>query len=145
MASEARCSVLIVDDYQDSCEMYAAYLTFAGFQALKAGDGFEALRLAVDARPDVILMDLNLPGIDGFEVTRRLKADPRTSHIPVMALTAHASLAQADTLRHRGFVELVLKPCPPDMLALKIGRLAAIARGVPGPSGTSIETQDSDA
>jgi CheY-like chemotaxis protein len=123
MTGEYRPRILIVDDYQDSCEMYAAYLTFAGFEALKARDGLEGLRLAVEARPDLILMDLNLPGIDGVEVTRRLKADPRTAHIPVVALTAHAAPAQADSLRRQGFVELLLKPCLPDTLAREVGRL----------------------
>jgi two-component system, cell cycle response regulator DivK len=129
MASESRATVLIVDDYQDSCEMYAAYLTFAGFRALKARDGFEALRLAADGRPDVILMDLNLPGIDGFEVTRRLKADARTANIPVVALTAHAFPSQVESLRHRGFVRLLLKPCPPDDLLQEINRLVHRAPG----------------
>jgi two-component system cell cycle response regulator DivK len=123
MASDCRTTVLIVDDYQDSCEMYAAYLTFAGFRALKARDGFEALRLAAEARPDLILMDLNLPGIDGFEVTRRLKADTRTAGIPVVALTAHAFPAQAEALLRRGFVRLLLKPCLPDDLLHEVDRL----------------------
>jgi two-component system, cell cycle response regulator DivK len=115
--------VLIVDDYVDSCEMYAAYLTFAGFEAIKAHDGFEAIKLAVEAGPDVILMDLNLPGMDGFEVTRRLKADARTAQIPIVALTAHASPAHLDSLGESGFVKLLLKPCLPDALAQEVARL----------------------
>jgi two-component system cell cycle response regulator DivK len=123
MRTETKVTVLIVDDYQDSCEMYAAYLAFAGFRAVKASDGFEALRLAQDVRPDLIIMDLNLPGLDGFEATRRLKSDTRTAHIPVVALTAHAFPGQAEQLRDRGFVRLLLKPCLPDELLREVDRL----------------------
>ncbi len=114
--------VLIVDDYPDTCEMYAAYLELAGFRPLKAKDGYEALRLAFDTRPEVILRDLGLPGIDGFEVTRRLRSDPRTADIPVVALTAHAAPHQFDELVASGFDDLILKPCLPDVLADEVSR-----------------------
>ena len=70
--------------------MYADALTFSGFRALEASSGLEALQLAIDRLPDLILMDLSLPGMDGWEVTSRLKKDARTKHIPIIALTAHA-------------------------------------------------------
>ncbi len=117
-------AVLIVDDYRDTTDMYATYLDLAGFRALKAHDGYEALELAAAEMPDVILMDLSLPGIDGFEVTRRLKNDPATCHIPVIALTAHAIAAgQLDDLVAGGFDDLILKPCLPDALASEIHRI----------------------
>jgi CheY-like chemotaxis protein len=112
--------VLIVDDYPDTCEMYAAYLEIAGFRPLTASDGYEAMRVAVEQRPDVILMDLGLPGIDGYEVTRRLKSDPKTADIPVIALTAHAAPHQFDELVASGFDDLILKPCLPDVLAEEV-------------------------
>lgn len=115
--------VLIVDDYADTIEMYAAYLDLAGFRTVKAGNGQEALRLAFAELPDVILMDLSLPGIDGFEVTRRLKNDPATCHIPVIALTAHAAPQQFAEMVASGFDDLVIKPCLPDVLADLIERL----------------------
>ncbi len=121
-------SVLIVDDYPDTCEMYAAYLDLAGFRSLKANDGYEALRVAVEERPDVILMDLGLPGIDGYEVTRRLKSDQRTRHIPVVALTAHAVSRQLEELITRGFDALILKPCLPDALADEVDRIVKRTR-----------------
>ena len=68
-------------------------------------------------------MDLGLPGIDGYEVTKRLKGDPRTRHIPVVALTAHALSRQLDELVARGFDDLILKPCLPDVLADEIERI----------------------
>jgi CheY-like chemotaxis protein len=120
--------VLIVDDYPDTCEMYAAYLALAGFRPLKANDGYEALKVAAEELPDVILMDLGLPGIDGYEVTRRLKDDPRTRHIPVVALTAHAVSRQIEELVAGGFDDLILKPCLPDALASEVDRIVKRSR-----------------
>ncbi len=121
--------VLIVDDYPDTCDMYAAYLELAGFKALKANDGYEALRVAAEQQPDVILMDLGLPAIDGYEVTRRLKSAARTRHIPVIALTAHATPRQFDQLVATGFDDLILKPCLPDALAEEVERFLKRNRG----------------
>ncbi len=120
--------VLIVDDYPDTCEMYSAYLDLAGFRPLQANDGYQALRLAAEQLPDVILMDLGLPGIDGFEVTRLLKSDPRTRHIPVIALTAHATTQQFENLVASGFDDLILKPCLPDVLADEVERVVRRVR-----------------
>jgi CheY-like chemotaxis protein len=108
--------------------MYAAYLDLAGFRTLKANDGYQALALAVEYRPDVILMDLGLPGMDGFEVTSRLKHDSRTSEIPVIALTAHATPHQFDQLVVSGFDDLILKPCLPDVLAEEVERVVKRTR-----------------
>jgi CheY-like chemotaxis protein len=119
--------VLIVDDYQDCRDMYAAYLTLAGFRVLKAQDGLEALDKARRWLPDVILMDLSLPGMDGCEATRRLKSDPATRHLPVVALTAQ-SLPQLDVLEGIGFERVITKPCLPDELAEHVGRLVSRSR-----------------
>src|SRR5438046_8654140 len=82
--------VLLVDDYPDAREMYAEYLEFSGFDIVQAGNGVEAIERAIDSHPDVILMDLSLPVMDGWEATRRLKADERTNAIPVLAVTGRA-------------------------------------------------------
>lgn len=113
---------MIVDDYVDCREMYAAYLSLSGFQVLKARDGHEALRLARQALPDLILMDLGLPGMDGCEVTRQLKQDNATRDVPVVALTAQAPLP-ADVLDAAGFETVITKPCLPDELAEHVHRL----------------------
>jgi two-component system cell cycle response regulator DivK len=134
-AVSVRPVVLIVDDYPDACEMYAAYLDLAGFRPLKANDGYEALQLAFEMVPDVILMDLSLPGIDGFEVTKRLKNDTRTRHIPVIALTAHATPRQFDSLVTAGFDDLITKPCLPDVLAEEISQVVKRTRRL-RPSGS---------
>ena len=77
-AKAERPRVLLVDDYPDAREMYSEYLEFSGFDVIEAANGMEALQRAVDAAPDIILMDLSLPVMDGWEATRRLKADERT-------------------------------------------------------------------
>ena len=82
--------ILLVEDYDDAREMYRDYLEFSGFQVDTARDGHEALEQARRHSPDLVLMDLSLPGLDGWEATRILKSDPATSHLIVVALSAHA-------------------------------------------------------
>ena len=83
-------SVLLVEDNEDNRTIYTTILRHCGHEVAEAGTGEEGIRLARELRPAVILMDVAMPGIDGWEATRRLKADPETAHIPVIALTAHA-------------------------------------------------------
>lgn len=124
---EGAALVLVVDDYQDCREMYAAYLALAGFRVLGARDGQEAVELTRVALPDVVLMDLSLPGMDGCEATRRLKSDPRTRDLPVVAMTAQTVRALED-LPPVGFEALIIKPCLPDDL---VRRVLAILRARP--------------
>ncbi len=115
--------VLVVEDYQDAREMYAAYLQFSGFDVAEAGNGIEAVEKTTELLPDIVLMDLALPRMDGWEATRRLKADARTRHIPVVALTGHALAGHADGAREAGCDAFVTKPCLPDALVAEIRRL----------------------
>jgi CheY-like chemotaxis protein len=115
--------VLVVEDYQDAREMYAEYLTFSGFRVVEAANGIEALEKARELLPDIILMDLALPRMDGWEATRRLKADERTRGIPVVALTGHALAGHADGARQAGCDAFVTKPCLPDALVAEIQRM----------------------
>jgi two-component system cell cycle response regulator DivK len=117
--------VLVVDDYPDAREMYAEYLQFSGFDVIEAGNGVEALERAADSAPDVILMDLSLPVMDGWEATRRLKADPRTKAIPIVALTSHALAGIADTAKKAGCDALITKPCLPHDLVKEIRNILA--------------------
>jgi CheY-like chemotaxis protein len=117
--------VLLVDDYPDAREMYTEYLEFSGYEVIGAGNGLEALQRAVDASPDIILMDLSLPVMDGWEATRRLKVDERTRHIPVVALTGHALSGHAEGARQAGCDSFVTKPCLPDALVAEIERMLA--------------------
>ena len=97
--------------------MYANWLTDAGFHVDQAHNGLQALERAFDARPDVVVTDLNIPGIDGFELTRRLKQDPRTHDIPVLAVTGYAAFASDPGRARRAGCDAVLpKPCSPEDL-----------------------------
>jgi CheY-like chemotaxis protein len=123
VAKRERQLVLVVEDYQDAREMYAAYLQFSGFDVAEAGNGIEAVEKATELLPDIVLMDLALPKMDGWEATRRLKNDPRTKQIPVVALTGHALAGHADGAREAGCDAFVTKPCLPDALVAEIRRL----------------------
>lgn len=115
--------VLVVEDYQDAREMYAAYLQFSGFDVAEATNGIEAIEKAQSLMPDIVLMDLALPRMDGWEATRRLKNDDRTKNIPVVALTGHALAGHAEGARQAGCDAFVTKPCLPDALVAEIKRL----------------------
>ena len=98
----------------------------------EAANGFEALEQATRLLPDLIVMDLSLPGLDGWEATRRLKADERTRHIPVLALTSHALEGFSEGARAAGCDGFVTKPCLPEELVAEIRRLLA-AGGAAAP------------
>jgi two-component system cell cycle response regulator DivK len=122
--------VLVVDDYQDAREMYAEYLQYSGFRVAEAKNGNEAVAQARSLRPDLILMDLSLPGMDGWEATRVLKADEATKHIPIVALTGHALAGASEGARKAGCDSFVTKPCLPDDLVVEVKRmLNAIKQG----------------
>jgi len=114
--------VLVVDDYADSREMYAVHLSCVGFDVIEAGNGVEALERAADSAPDIIVMDLSLPIMDGWEATRRLRADARTTSIPVIVLTGHA-ITKSDAATDFGCDAFVIKPCLPEALEREIRRV----------------------
>ena len=115
--------ILIVDDFQDNREMYTQYLRFNGYRVAEAVDGHDALAKAGALHPDLIVMDLSLPGLDGWEATRRLKADPYTKDIPVIALTGHALAGHEEGARGAGCDAFVTKPCIPADLETEIRRI----------------------
>src|SRR5580765_7730660 len=115
--------VLLVDDYPDAREMYSEYLQFSGFDVVEAANGMEALQSAIDRSPDIILMDLSLPVMDGWEATRRLKADERTASIPVVALTGHALAGISEGAKRAGCDAFVTKPCLPEDLVKEIRKV----------------------
>jgi two-component system, cell cycle response regulator DivK len=121
--------VLVVDDMQDNRDMYMEYLRYVGYRVLGAADGQTAIQVARAARPSVILMDLSLPGIDGWEATSILKDDPCTSDIPIIAITGHASeRCRARALR-MGCTLFVTKPSLPAEVAEHIARVLDRALG----------------
>ena len=119
----SRPCVLIVDDYPDAREMYSEYLVYSGFDVIEAENGMEALSKAADKSPDIILMDLSLPVMDGWEATRRLKADDRTAAIPVVALTGHALAGISEGAKRAGCDAFVTKPCLPEDLVKEIRKV----------------------
>ena len=123
MAAGAAPLVLLVDDAEDNREVYAQFLHFAGFRVEFAVDGVEAIEKAASLRPDVIVMDLSLPRMDGWEATRRIKADPETRGIPVIALTGHAVSESKRKAQEVGCSGYLTKPCLPDVLVSEIRRL----------------------
>ena len=113
--------VLLVEDDLDGRRMYADWLSEAGFRVDQAHNGLQALERAFDSRPDVVVTDLNIPGIDGFELTRRLKHDARTRDVPVLAVTGYAAFASDPERACRAGCDAVLsKPCSPEDLEAAI-------------------------
>ena len=115
--------ILMVDDFQDNREMYAAYLRYAGFAVDEAVTGTEALDKALAITPDLIVMDLSLPGMDGWEATRRLKADPKTKHIPIVVVSGHALEASVRSAQAAGCDVFLRKPCLPQALLAEVRKL----------------------
>jgi CheY-like chemotaxis protein len=133
MPKREKTRVLLVDDYPDAREMYSEYLAFSGYDVVEAANGVEALQRAADEQPDIILMDLSLPVMDGWEATRRLKADARTAGIPVVALTGHALAGISDGAKRAGCDAFVTKPCLPEDLVKEIRRILDDPAGPSGP------------
>jgi two-component system cell cycle response regulator DivK len=121
--------VLVVDDFADNREMYARFLEFSGFQVMQAANGEEALKRAFERTPALVVMDLSLPGLDGWEATRRLKADARTHAVPVVAVTGHALAGSAERAEEAGCDGYITKPCLPADLVAEIRRVLASGVG----------------
>lgn len=133
MPPEDNPSVLLVEDDREGRRMYVEWLKHAGFVVSEAHNGLQALERAFDTNPDVIVTDLNIPGIDGFELTRRLKQDPRTSEVPVIAVTGYAAFAADPGRARRAGCDAVLpKPCSPEDLEAAIRTLIG-GRSGPDP------------
>lgn len=121
--------VLLVEDFADSREYFAQILQVHGHSVIEAGSGHEALCLAARETPDLILMDLTLPELDGWQATCRLKAQPETSAIPVIAITANALSGDEQRARDAGCDDYMAKPVLPrellDRVALHLDRATA--------------------
>jgi two-component system, cell cycle response regulator DivK len=118
--------ILLVEDNENNRDMLARRLRRRDFQVVLAPDGEEACRLAGAERPDLILMDLRLPGLDGWEATRRLKADAPTRAIPVIALTADAMAGDREKALEAGCDDYEVKPVD---LASLLGKIEALLGG----------------
>lgn len=120
--------ILIVEDQVDQRDMYARYLAWRGLRVETAADGNQALSLARGSHPDLIVMDLGLPRLDGWQATRRLKGDLYTRHIPVLACTGHVLGGSLERALDAGCDGWVMKPCLPRDLHKEIHRVLAQGR-----------------
>ena len=117
MSNLDRRKILLVEDFDDARELYSTCLRSFGYDVIEAATGTEAVALARSASPDLILMDLLLPGMDGWQATAELKSDPRVKHVPIVALTAHALSDERERIASLGCDAFLAKPClPPDLI-----------------------------
>ncbi|WP_170558829.1 response regulator [Ruegeria atlantica] len=115
--------VLLVEDNEMNSDMLSRRLERKGFHVVVAKDGLEGVSMAGEERPDIILMDMSLPEIDGWEATRRIKAAPETASIPVVALTAHAMASDREKALEAGCDDFDTKPVELSRLLDKMGNL----------------------
>lgn len=115
-------TVLLVDDFVDALEVWEMFLSAAGFTVHTATDGVSGLAQARSLRPDVIVMDLQMPGLSGADVARALRADASTRYIPLIAATGDSRTHPSDA-HAAGFDSILVKPCDPDELVAEIRRL----------------------
>jgi two-component system, cell cycle response regulator DivK len=123
--------ILVVDDYEDAREMYVTSLGASGFRVAEAATGEEAVATATALLPDAIVMDLSLPGMDGWTATRTLKASDRTRAILVIALTGNARADAAAAARAAGCDAFLVKPCLPEHMVAEVRRLLSARAAAP--------------
>lgn len=116
--------VLIVEDDFSTRMLYCEYLQSDGFRTIDAHNGYQALEKARALRPNAVLTDLAVPGMDGFEFCRALRESPATRSIPILAVTGHSEyLEQPDRFAQAGIAHVLIKPCAPDVIAFELRRL----------------------
>jgi two-component system cell cycle response regulator DivK len=115
--------ILLVEDTEDNREIVRDLMDSVGYELLEANDGAAGLAMATEHKPDLILMDIQLPVMDGYEVTRRIKADPALWHIPIIAVTSYALSGDEAKTREAGCDDYVAKPFSPRQLLAKMNEL----------------------
>jgi CheY-like chemotaxis protein len=133
--------ILLVDDYPDTLEVWGLYLRSVGYKVITATDGLEALRQAHLYHPDLVVLDLELPGISGFEAASRLKRSPETARIPLIAATGYSHAQQLDHARESGFDSIAIKPCDPTALGAEIERLLSEADTMASHVGAEVPVE----
>jgi two-component system cell cycle response regulator DivK len=112
--------ILVVEDHEDNRRILRDLLTNVGFQLIEAETGPDGVEMAKMHQPDLILMDLQLPGIDGYEATRRIRADPRLSSVPIIAVTSYALSGDEERAFAAGCSAYISKPYSPRQLLASI-------------------------
>jgi CheY-like chemotaxis protein len=131
--------ILLVDDYPDALEMWGLYLRSMGYEVVTAEDGLQAVAEAHRTLPNIVILDLDLPGITGFEAAIRLRSAPDTEQIPLIAATCYSHATQLDRARQCGFDSILVKPCEPMALVAEVRRLLVEGRHE-GSEGVPIHT-----
>jgi CheY-like chemotaxis protein len=126
--SRAKKAVLLVEDNEDNAIIYSTILRHAGFDVIEARDGLAGIEAAKSQHPALILMDVSVPYVDGLEATRRLKADPETARIPVIALTAHALASDQQRAMEAGCDGDIPKPAEPKLVLETVQRYIGEAK-----------------
>jgi two-component system cell cycle response regulator DivK len=121
--------ILVVEDQEDNRRIVRDLLASAGYQMIEALDGESGVRLAETERPDLILMDIQLPGVDGYEATRRIKANPELRSIPIIVVTSYALSGDDVKAMQAGCDAYVAKPFSPRQLLAKIREFLAEVEG----------------
>jgi CheY-like chemotaxis protein len=127
-------TLLLVEDNEDNRIIYSTVLRHLGYTVVEAEDGAQAISLARSVKPDLILMDISIPEVDGWEATRILRRDPETSAIPIIALTAHALADDRVRATEVGFNAYLAKPIEPRAVVAEVRRWLGNASAPSGPT-----------
>ena len=125
-------TVLLVEDNEDNRIVYSTILRHFGYRVMEALNGEEGIATARSEKPDLILMDISIPIIDGWEATQVLKHDPETRHIPIIALTAHALASDRERAMQVGCDGYLAKPCEPRAVVAEVQRFLGQPSGLDG-------------
>ena len=132
--SESRETVLVVEDQEDNRRILSVYLEYVGFRVVSAVNGAEGVAAARQQRPAVIVMDISMPVLDGYQALRLLRQDPELIDIPVIALTAHALSTDREAALAAGFDSYLAKPVEPRLVAAEVRRMIALSGDGATPS-----------
>ena len=127
--------MLLVEDNEDNRIIYSTVLRHTGFEVVEAHDGVQAVELARSVLPDLILMDISIPKIDGWEATRILRSEPATRDIPIIALTAHALADDRERAATGGFTSYLAKPVEPRAVVAEVRLWIGGGDGAPPAAG----------
>jgi two-component system, cell cycle response regulator DivK len=118
--------ILVVEDTEDNRQILRDLLGMAGYDMVEAHDGAQGVAMAAEHRPDLILMDIQMPVLDGYEATRRIKADPALASIPIVAVTSYALSGDEAKARAAGCNDYIAKPYSPRQMLAKVREIIGL-------------------